>query len=374
MIAERASGQVRPLVLAAALLALLVPATPALAQRARERMRDTTAESDSALLRGAVLNESIDRLINEFLASRQIEERVAMALRGEGNASRAQELERELRRVTRRTTALGSIVELRCAKEDEPPEGYLGVAFGAVRISRRSDEPAAYELGDQPTIMSVDPGSPADRAGMRRGDVLLAVGGHDARRPIALATILKPGARVVVRVQRKGQPMEFTVLVAKRPPSFGAPCAAVDDLTGSDYSVPMAFYFRSPPAPPSATRAPRAAPATKAEVPEPPRSAWSITPVPMGFISVAGAQLAPVDDEWSELVGVDKGLVILQVSPGSPAGEAGLRKGDVIVSAGDSPVSAVRVLQRIVNDSESRSVRLQVVRGGRTRLITLRWR
>lgn len=373
MVAKREWRRAVPIVLAAALLAGVAPLAPA--QRVSVRIRDTTVEGDSALRRGAVFSESIEQLINELLASRQIEERVALALRGEDNATRAQELERELGRVSRRTTALGSIVELRCAKEDAPPEGYLGVTFGDVRVLRRSDEPAVYELGELPTILSVEPGSPAEKSGMQRGDRVLTVGGRDTRRPIALATILKPGARVSVRVQRQGQPKEFTLVVAKRPPSFGVPCAAVDDMAGPDHPAPMALFFRSPPAPPGAGRAPRPAPAAAADVhlQPPPSGAWGLAPVPMGFSSVAGAQLAPVDEDWSALVGVDKGLVILQVSPGSPAKEAGLRKGDVIVAAGDSPVSAVGMLQRIVNDSESRSLKLQVVRGGRTQSIVLRW-
>ena len=99
-----------------------------------------------------------------------------------------------------------------------------------------------------------------------------------------------------------------------------------------------------------------------------------VSPVPMsGFNGVAGAQLTPVDDDWRELVGVDKGLVVVGVAAGSPAQRSGLKKGDVVTSVDDVSLSSVRMLQRAIGIAERRSVKLQVVRKGKPLAITLSW-
>jgi serine protease Do len=320
-------------------------------------------------------------MVSELLSSRAMEETIAHSLReaaGEKqDPRRLEELQGELGKIARRNASLISAIELRCAKEDAPPDGYLGVTFSDVSISRKNSEPAIYEFGSRPVIYSVDPGSPAADAGIRNGDVLVSVGGQDARRPIALSSILKPGSRVAVRVTRDGQVKEFNVHVGKRPATYGGPCASVEDMIGSERSAPVIF-FRTP-APGAAPRAPRIAgvpappPAPEAPDVEREPAAWELLPG-MAFRSVvAGARLTPVDDDWKELVGVDKGLVVTDVSLGTPAKEAGLRKGDVIVAVDETPVSSVRVLQRALSISESRSVKLQVVRNGKSQTIVLRW-
>lgn len=367
------------------LLLTVLVAWPGLAyaavQPARMRTRDSTATRDSATFRIVIDGAAIQRLVSELLASRAMEETIAHSLREAGgerqDPKRLEELQNELSKIARRNALLMSAIELRCAKEDAPPEGYLGVTFSDVSISKKNSEPAIYEFGDRPLIYSVDPGSPAANAGIRNGDVLVAVGGQDARRPVALSNILKPGSHVAVRVTRDGQAREFSVLVGKRPATFGGPCASVEDMIGPERSAPMIFYRT--PAPGVPPRAPRAtggpAPPRAPDAPdaEQPPALWGLLPG-MAFRSVvAGARLAPVDDDWKELVGVDKGLVVTDVSLGTPAKEAGLRKGDVIVSVDDTPVSSVRVLQRALSISESRSVKLRVIRKGKPQIIVLRW-
>jgi S1-C subfamily serine protease len=226
----------------------------------------------------------------------------------------------------------------------------------------------------------VEPGSPAADAGIRNGDVLVAIGGQDARRPIALSGILKPGSRVVVRVTRDGQARDFSVLVGKRPATYGGPCANVEDMIGQERSAPPVFFRTPAPGAPrrpsraTGMSAPAAPVAPDAPDAGPAPAVWGLLPGLSSFSSVvAGARLTPVDDDWKDLVGVDRGLVVTDVSLGTPAKEAGLRKGDVIVAVDETPVSSVRVLQRALSISESRSVKLQVVRKGKAQTIVLRW-
>ena len=66
-------------------------------------------------------------------------------------------------------------------------------------------------------------------------------------------------------------------------------------------------------------------------------------------------------------------LIILTVEPGSPAGEAGLITGDILVSLDGQPVTAVDdVLAALEPDRIGRQVAAQVVRGGQARSFELR--
>lgn len=60
-----------------------------------------------------------------------------------------------------------------------------------------------------PTIATVDPGSPADRVGLRPGDVVLLVNGRDSREPEAMYG--EPGTVYVFRVRRGSSVRDYTV-------------------------------------------------------------------------------------------------------------------------------------------------------------------
>jgi serine protease Do len=81
----------------------------------------------------------------------------------------------------------------------------------------------------------------------------------------------------------------------------------------------------------------------------------------------------PLDDDWRATLGVDNGVLVTKVLPGTPSKDSGLHAGDVIISADGQNVSSVRTLSRIVSNSKSRSVKLQVIRAGKPQVIMLRW-
>jgi S1-C subfamily serine protease len=65
------------------------------------------------------------------------------------------------------------------------------------------------------------------------------------------------------------------------------------------------------------------------------------------WLGVAGMPV-PLPPAVAERRGQRNGLRVVEVVPGSPAGQAGLYLGDVIVSAGDRNVSGVQDLQRLM--------------------------
>jgi serine protease DegQ len=74
---------------------------------------------------------------------------------------------------------------------------------------------------DGALIAAVVQGGPADKAGLRPGDILTSVNGEPILDTTALLNSiaqLKPGAEAKVTVSRKGKAVELTIVVGKRPP------------------------------------------------------------------------------------------------------------------------------------------------------------
>jgi len=65
------------------------------------------------------------------------------------------------------------------------------------------------------------------------------------------------------------------------------------------------------------------------------------------WLGVAGVPV-PLPPPIAERLDQRRGLRVVEVVPGSPAGVAGIYLGDVIVSAGDGPVQSVQALQRLM--------------------------
>jgi S1-C subfamily serine protease len=90
-------------------------------------------------------------------------------------------------------------------------------------------------------------------------------------------------------------------------------------------------------------------------------------------IGVAG-QTVPLPQRIVRAAGLTSrsGVVIVAVEPGSPASQASLGQGDVILSLDGEPVSGVDDLVRLLNgDRIERSVELLLLKGGKTRAVIL---
>jgi len=319
-----------------------------------------------------VAPEEILRMIGELMASRQVEERVVASLRSasRADAERLRELNLQLSSIARRNAGLASAIRLQCSKDMDQPAGYLGVNFEGIEMRKSGAGPMLYFLGDRPTIVSVEPGSPAERAGLSAHDEVVAIAGNDARRPFALGEILKPGARVAVRVNRDGQVREHTVVVAKRPDDYGSPCTGLDEVISFERTAPQAAWARQ------RAEAVAREPERRVVVGQaPPGGSFGysfVTPFPTsGANMVGGASFLAIDQEWRETLGADRGLLVLSVLPGTPAQSAGLRKGDVVLSSGDDVIGTATVLRRLVANAGAAGVTLKVMRGRDPKPVTV---
>jgi S1-C subfamily serine protease len=110
------------------------------------------------------------------------------------------------------------IDEIRSKPADQ--RSWLGVTFDSI------DNPAAaVQLGLPPetrgaAVIAVFPGSPASKAGLRAGDVVVSIDGRAVSSTEDMSTALRsldPGDSVVVEVVDQSGPRRVTVTVGKRP-------------------------------------------------------------------------------------------------------------------------------------------------------------
>ncbi|HEQ98597.1 MAG TPA: PDZ domain-containing protein [candidate division Zixibacteria bacterium] len=93
--------------------------------------------------------------------------------------------------------------------------GYLGVALQSM-----SEQLAEYfEVDDGVLVTEVEKDSPADKAGLKAGDVIVALNGKDVSTPSEVSSIIREheeGEKLDIEVVRKGSDMKFTAEIAER--------------------------------------------------------------------------------------------------------------------------------------------------------------
>jgi len=361
--------------LAGGAVATLRAQDPAPQARRVRIVRDSTAR-DSGFVRLTINTDQIEHMIHDLMASKAMEQTIAMSLReaASGQASdprRVRELSEELARIGKKNAALMTTIEISCPG-DRQPEGYIGLQFSELQTVMGEDAPQVPPLHDYPRIDSVYANSPASKAGAHRGDVVLLIAGQDSRRAVPLDKLLKPQTKLPMRVQRDGGSKDLTIVVEKRPSDFNSECENVDQVIGPDFDRPMVFMRSLAPRAPDAPDVPK-----MAMPPMPPMAA----PVGGGYMygftttnsAIAGATLMPLSDDWRATLGVDNGVLVTKVLPGTPAKDSGLHDGDVITSADGQSVASVRSLARIVSNAKANSVKLQIIRAGKPQTLVLRW-
>jgi membrane-associated protease RseP (regulator of RpoE activity) len=377
---------------------LAVSAAPLAAQKsetiARRMPRASTSDTSEARLRR--LERSIDSMVRVFREDElspeqrfrlrsQIDERFAefMAARAASSPRPAQG------NVFFRTapefafeTRVGDASTFLPRMAQGMVPGWIGIVVGLAPTEMRVEGNELFmRYLLYPEITSVDPSSPAQRAGLARGDTLVAYNGRDVRREeISMTKLIVPRTTVRIRVRRDGKLKELPVVVAEVP--YRVKKRREDELLAtrstwySEAPMPPVPMTRVPPpsiapTPPqviSIAPAPRAFPSTPVIAPLPP--VFTIS-------GVAGAQLASVSPAMRRSLGLPAGVLVTQVPHGSPADESGLEEGDIILRVGQQSVTTVRELRDLVAraaDDGERSVTLELRRGKAHRTLTLRWR
>lgn len=100
--------------------------------------------------------------------------------------------------------------------------GYLGAGLQPVRLRHSSQQAPAEKRDVGLLILTIAPDSPAERAGLLIGDVVLAADGNVLTDTADLQAALDPesvGKTVRVQILRGGKPIEVNVTIGERPRS-----------------------------------------------------------------------------------------------------------------------------------------------------------
>jgi hypothetical protein len=101
-----------------------------------------------------------------------------------------------------------------------PPEGWFGFGISCRDCGiHEADGRATFRFGAPPSLMSVEPGTPAARAGLRRGDLLTHVDGASITTPEGWRRFgaARPGQTVRLTYTRDGQARTVPVQAVRRP-------------------------------------------------------------------------------------------------------------------------------------------------------------
>ncbi|HEX5438070.1 MAG TPA: PDZ domain-containing protein [Gemmatimonadaceae bacterium] len=263
-------------------------------------------------------------------------------------------------------------------------EGWLGITLSSRDTSNGGNGgEESSSASALPVVVSVDPGSPADRAGLEAGDRLIVIDGHNLHDGAVPLSVLRPGTSVPIRIRRGAKTKSMVVIVGRRPKSF------MYDLRIGRDSANMPLPATPAPDMPLPAVAPKAPARTLLPTPAAPTpwafpsmnaprtSLWMSSDFFVnGVATIAGAQLWRVN-ALKDYFHVDDGLLVLATLPGAPAERAGLRSGDVIVRAAGKSITSVRMLEQAIERADdgpgAHTLRLDVVRKGKALAVALRW-
>jgi C-terminal processing protease CtpA/Prc len=382
---------------------------------------------DSLRLRAGFDGE-IESIAAQLLMVTQLQTRASQALdalrygqAAEANRSQVEAVARQLReqidQATRRSQTLRTQLASLCDRNSKP-QGYMGITFSAtMSADAGASGGEVFRFAENPTVETVEPGSPAERAGVTKGDEIILIDGQSVvGRDIVFTRLLRPGTRLPLRVRRDGDTRDVLLVIKQRPSSLDSGCPFLDARIMAAFGDPISIgrlplsgaIVRGAPLPPAApvpgarpraTRAPE--PATSVVVgangvvtvtPAAPLVPSLPMPVPNAVetappdqrnvfvfsrmsapMVIAGATIVRTNADLRETFGVKSGVLVLDVARGSPAYASGLKGGDVIVSVGRMAVTSPVSIQRAIETADGTELPLRIIRKKKEQSLTLRW-
>jgi Do/DeqQ family serine protease len=198
--------------------------------------------------------------------------------------------------------------------------GKLGVGIQDVTYELSK----SMDLKDVRGVMvnSVEGGGPAEKAGLKQGDIITAINGKPVDDSNALrnqVAAMAPGSDVAVTVTRDGKPQTMHAKLVELPEDREAAAEGGRESGGAKGQLGI-----------------------------------TIQPVTAQIASELG------------LRGGARGMVVTEVDPGGPAAEAGIQPDDVILEANHQPVKSSEDLRSALQRSGNRPALLLISREGRT--------
>ena len=205
-------------------------------------------------------------------------------------------------------------------------------------------------------IEKVIEGSPAEKAGLQNGDVIVRLNNEEitsVRKLTRLLGEIAPDHQATLTVVRGGAEREVTATVGKRPtPKFDEGAFNMTFPRGERVPFPPSSEFPTLPRREGLPRVDALPPGS----PDQP-FVWRT-----GSGRRIGISVTALTKQLSEHFGVTNGVMINEVRADSPAAKAGLKAGDIIVEVEGKEVKGDFDLIRAINDKKEGDVTLTFIR------------
>lgn len=216
-------------------------------------------------------------------------------------------------------------------KDGKVHRGLLGVNIQNIT----NDTAKALELKDTKGVLvsNVQPGSAAEKAGIKRGDIITAINGDKIEDSNTLRNKVagtQPGTEIKLTVLRDGNQEELTATLDEFKSQGVKPDEETDE-NGKNQD--------------------------KSEQ--------------NGKLGLSLQPLTPDAIKQLDLPADSKGLVVTEVDPNGAAAEEGIARGDVILEINKKPVSTIEDVQSALEKAGDRPILLLVTRKGQTIYLTI---
>jgi Do/DeqQ family serine protease len=208
--------------------------------------------------------------------------------------------------------------------------GQLGI------VVQKVNNDIAASLGLKAThgviVSQIQPGSAAERAGIKQGDVITNLNGVTVDEPNVFRNTIagaQPGSTVSMTVLRNGQEQQIKAALGEFKP----------EKSDEDESAP---------------------------------TTGKSDKTQTGKLGLGVQPLTPEIARQLELPAGTQGLVVGEVDSSGPAADAGIEEGDVIVSVNQQPVRSMAELKASIDRSGTRPVLLLINRKGTTLFVTVK--
>lgn len=202
-----------------------------------------------------------------------------------------------------------------------PPGSYLGIGIQEITAERAKALKLREEAGVE--VTRVAPDSPADKAGLKVGDVVLQYNGMKVEGLEQLSRLVREtpvGREAKLDIFRNGAPLTLMARVGEHP-----------SLPG----MPDGFSFH---------------------MPDVPRTIQGLRS-PM-----LGVEAESIEGQLAQFFGVNEGVLVRTVMKGSAAEKAGVKAGDVILRVDDAKVTTPAEISARLRAAHGKPVAMAVMR------------